>query len=164
MKLIIANILSFMPLLFFTFEFINILVKYYKKINFNNNLKYYFGLLLSPTLAQFLKYIIPYPKWMHNYTMRPDGAYDCNYFSNNGIRPSNSPAMPSGHMTTTSYFVVYNILKYRKSIPIIISNLVLLIAMGWARIYKLCHNVIQVIFGTLLGSTIALIIFKNTIS
>lgn len=161
MILKIANIISFLPLLIFIIEFIIIIKKYLLKQPFLNNLIYYYGLILSPSIAQVLKYIIPYPKWMHKYTMRPDGARDCNYLSNNGLRAKNSPAMPSGHMTTTSYFVIYNSLSYIKQNKLIniIPYILLLIGMGWSRIYKLCHNLIQVIFGIILGSIIGLLFF-----
>ena len=161
MILKLANIISFLPLLIFIIEFIIIIKKYLLNQPFLNNLTYYYGLILSPSIAQVLKYIIPYPKWMHKYTKRPDGARDCNYFSNNGLRPQNSPAMPSGHMTTTSYFVMYNSLSYIKQNKLIniIPYILLVIVMGWARIYKLCHNLIQVIFGIILGSILGLLFF-----
>ena len=53
-------------------------------------------------------------------------------------------------MSVTTYFVVINILvllNYKNSnikVIGIIANVILLISMGWARIYKLCHNKFQV--------------------
>tara|TARA_B110000285_G_scaffold204459_1_gene241431 strand:- start:431 stop:919 length:489 start_codon:yes stop_codon:yes gene_type:complete len=158
----IANVISFIPLLFFGTEFINIINKIYNHLPFKENVKYFYGLIISTFSAQTLKYLIPYPKWFYKYSMRPEGACDCDYLSRGGQVSENTPGLPSGHMSTTSYFVVYNILyilknNYNKFL--IVPNIILLIAMGWARITKLCHNLIQVISGTCLGSLIAYIFF-----
>jgi membrane-associated phospholipid phosphatase len=92
--------------------------------------------------------------------MRPEGAKDCDYLSCGGIVKPNSPGMPSGHMATTSYFVIYNILyiiKNNYNKMLIFGNIMLLILMGWARITKKCHNLSQVIAGTILGSLIGVL-------
>lgn len=97
---------------------------------------------------------------------RPKGAHDCDFFSLRGLEKPNIRAMPSGHMALTSFFVsvnILNLLKYENNnlkILGIISNLILLILMGWSRMYKLCHNKYQVFFGTLYGSMIGLLYFK----
>ena len=158
----LENIISVIPLLFFGFGFINIFNKIYIQVPFKETVKYFYGLIISTFSAQALKYLVPYPKWFHKYSMRPKGASNCNYLSSCGQVPENTPGFPSGHMSTTSYFVVYNILyiltnNYNKLL--IIPNIILLVAMGWARIKKLCHNLIQVISGTFLGALIAYIFF-----
>ena len=67
--------------------------------------------------------------------------------------------MPSGHMTTTSFVVIYNILKNNYSPKIVITNIILVCFMGWARITKKCHNLSQVIAGTLLGCLMGSLFF-----
>jgi len=159
----LENIISVIPLLFFSSEFINIIYKIYHKLPFKENVKYFYGLILSTFSAQTLKYLIPYPTWFYKYSMRPKGACDCDYLSISGPVSENTPGLPSGHMSTTSYFVSYHILyilKNNYNKLLILPNIILLIGMGWARIKKLCHNLTQVISGTFLGALIAYIFFK----
>jgi len=161
-SLIVANVISFIPFLFFVKEFVYILYKFFNTYNIKTNIKYFYGLILSTSIAQCLKYLIPYPSWFYKYSMRPNGASNCDYLSCGGPVKENTPGFPSGHMTTTSYFTIYNILyiiKNKMNKLFIIPNIVLLILMGWARIYKLCHNVVQVLTGTILGTLIGIIFF-----
>lgn len=159
----LENIISFIPLLFFSSEFINIIYKISNQLPFKENVKYFYGLILSTFSAQALKYLFPYPKSFYKYSMRPEGACDCDYLSSSGPVAENTPGLPSGHMSTTSYFVTYHILHILKNNYnklLILPNIILLIGMGWARIKKLCHNLTQVISGTFLGALIAYIFFK----
>ena len=151
MELTLANIISVLPLLFYGSELVVIVNKLIKNMDPTINIKYFYGLVFSTYLAQAFKYLIPYPKWSYKYVMRPDGAKDCDYLSCGGVVKPNTPGMPSGHMTTTSFVIINNILKHNYSPKIIISNIILLCVMGWARITKKCHTLIQVIAGTLLG-------------
>ena len=47
----------------------------------------------------------------------------------------------------------------KKGVLIVIC-LSLIISMGWARHVKLCHNLIQIVCGTILGACISIITFK----
>jgi membrane-associated phospholipid phosphatase len=154
----LANIISFIPLLYFVFSFCSIIIKYLKQKNIIPNAIHLYGLLLATFTAAFMKIFIPYPKWFYSYTRRPLGAKDCDYCSSNGGKEGD-PGFPSGHMTSTSYIVMYNILylldnNVTLSGLLILLNLAFLLIMGWARIIKKCHNLVQVIGGTLLGSII----------
>ena len=159
MELTLANIISVLPLLFYGSELVVIVNKLIKNMDPSINIKYFYGLVFSTYLAQAFKYLTPYPKWSYKYVMRPEGATDCDYLSCGGLAKPNSPGMPSGHMTTTSFVVIYNILKNNYSPKIVITNIILLCFMGWARITKKCHNLSQVICGTILGSLIAALFF-----
>ena len=127
-----------------------------------------FGIIFSTISVQFIKKI-KWPEYLHRFTIRPKGACDCDYLSIKGLCPDNTPGFPSGHMSTTSYFVVNNILnllsgenKYEnkhKKLYIIV-NILFLLSMGWARMYKKCHSLLQVIAGTLYGGSISY--FINT--
>jgi membrane-associated phospholipid phosphatase len=155
MEFTLANLISILPLFFYGSELFIIATKLIKQMDPTINIKYFYGLVVSTHLAQAFKYLIPYPKWTYGYTMRPEGATDCDYLSCGGLVKPNSPGMPSGHMATTSYFVIYNILyiiKNNYNKMLIFGNIILLIFMGWARIEKKCHNLSQVIAGTILGS------------
>ena len=163
MELTIANIISVFPLLFYISQLLVITSKLINKLDITINVKYFYGLISSTYVAQAFKYLIPYPKWSYKYTMRPEGARDCDYLSCGGVVKPNSPGMPSGHMTTTGYFVVYNILyilKHNYNKILIVANIILLLIMGWARITKKCHNLIQVVCGTILGSLMGWLFFK----
>ena len=87
---------------------------------------------------------------------RPDGAIDCNVFNCGGIS-SNESGFPSGHMTSVSLYMNAILLKSNKELTI--KNVFLYnipcILMGIARYNKNCHNVIQIIFGYLLGISFA---------
>ena len=43
---------------------------------------------------------------------------------------------------------------------LIVINIILLVTMTWARIYKKCHNLVQVIAGSILGAFIAFFIYN----
>jgi len=155
----LANIISVIPLLYFGISFISIIIKYLTKVNIVRNAIHLYGLLLSTFTAAFMKLFVPYPSWFYEYTKRPIDASDCDYFSSNGFK-GGDPGFPSGHMTSTSYVVMYSILYLLQKkpffyIPIILLNIALLIIMGWARMVKKCHNFVQVIGGILLGSIMA---------
>ena len=158
MNLNLENLLSILPFFIHIFYFLKIV--YYYNLNKNELIKKYIKLLslllFSALTAQTLKYIFPYPKSLYKYTMRPEGACDCNYLSNDGLRLPNTPGFPSGHMTSTSFFVANNIFNGYPILP----NLIYLGLMGWARIVKKCHNIPQVIAGTLLGTGIHYYFYK----
>jgi len=86
--------------------------------------------------------------------MRPKEATNCDFLSISGNIYKNRPGLPSTHMSITSFFVIYNILSSRNIRIYNINNFLLvtlLILMGWSRIHKKCHNLIQVIAGSLYG-------------
>ena len=105
----LANIISVFPLLYFGISFVSIIIKYVTKVNIVRNAIHLYGLLLSTFTAAFMKLFVSYPLWFHEYTKRPLDARDCDYFSSNGFK-GGDPGFPSGHMTSTSYVVMYNIL------------------------------------------------------
>tara|TARA_B110001450_G_scaffold243002_1_gene253869 strand:- start:52 stop:594 length:543 start_codon:yes stop_codon:yes gene_type:complete len=170
-----ANIISVIPLLIIIYYILNLIYTIilhslgFKTIDLFQKFKNVFGLLCVTSTIQLFKYIIPYPKKWHNITMRPNGACDCDYLSSKGV-VINKCGMPSGHMGTTSFFAVSNIIFLIKTIKInnqtnlintilICLNLGLIITMGWARIVKLCHNLPQVILGTFYGSIISYLFY-----
>lgn len=156
--LITANIISFLPFLFFILKFIDILYQYIKnKKEVIRKIIYFYFLVVSTFSAEMLKVIVPYPKWFYKYSMRPKGAENCDYFSSNGPVKINTPGLPSGHMTTTTFVMLSFILENIESPIKILLSIIFIIMMGWARIYKKCHNKTQVLAGTLLGSIFATI-------
>ena len=163
----IANLLSLLPFLYFIWKFVLILYNYFNKVNVIKNVIYLYFLVVSTFSAELLKILVPYPKSFFPYSMRPEGAKNCDYFSLNGLAKANTPGLPSGHMTTTTFVMVTYILENINSFKKIIVSLFFIIAMGWARIYKKCHNKTQVICGIILGTLYAFYlnrILNNTIN
>ena len=156
MELNLQDVLSLMPFLIQMYYFC--LIFYYK--DRERNLKVFIGMLSSAFIAQFMKYTISYPKYLYKYIMRPPDACNCNYLSNNGSISLNTPGFPSGHMATTAFFVLYNIETLKNNYLLITLNTVYFFMMGWARIVKKCHNIYQVIGGSLLGGLIYKLIPK----
>jgi membrane-associated phospholipid phosphatase len=92
---------------------------------------------------------------------RPDGASNCNLFNKGGLVDKKS-GFPSGHITVVSFFMETLLLRYNSSgllnklyfnIPTIL--------VGYSRIKKGCHNLIQVIAGYLLGYLVAYTLHNN---
>ena len=157
----LASLISVLPLLFFIYLIINVIVvKSY-------SILYLIGFIFTSISVEILKQT-PYesifdivPKSSESdIFFRPKGAHDCDFLSMNGLERPYIRAMPSGHMALTSYFVTINILNMLSYEDInmkilgIGANILLLISMAWSRTFKLCHNKTQVFFGTLYGSII----------
>ena len=153
-----ACTVSALPVFFLLYIIINVITK-------RSSIIYLIGFIFTAISTEILKKS-PYESIFNlqkygDVCYRPKGAHDCDFFSMNGLERPKIRAMPSGHMSITTYFVVINILillNYKnQTIKIlgIIANVILLISMGWARIYKLCHNKFQVFFGTIYGTLIA---------
>jgi membrane-associated phospholipid phosphatase len=162
-----ANYLSILPLVFAIFisiYYIGSLV--FSKIPYIFSEKYILGYFSSIFIAQLIKYIL-FP--FFEFAKRPEGACGCDYISQKGD-VSGRPGCPSGHMSTTAYFVVYNLMILingdfiKKNINknfFIVANIVLLLLMAWARYYKKCHSFIQILLGIILGSILAYFFYSN---
>ena len=143
MLLLLANYISIFPLSIILYLLYNI-------IRYNRYKNILIVFLLVSFISQFIK-TLPYPnKWKH-ITDRPKTACNCDYISLNGPI-NNKCGMPSGHVSTMTFFSIYmayktNRLEYLLFIPTTI----------WARYYKKCHNITQIIFGFLLGISAAYI-------
>jgi membrane-associated phospholipid phosphatase len=126
-----------------------------------DSFKFLMGLLTATLSSDVLKRI-PYPDALYQITRRPEGASNCDYLSKNGPASKNAPGFPSGHMTTTGFFATYIILKTELSFtelttkqkPLIFVSVSLILAMSWARYYKKCHNITQIIGGIVWGSLV----------
>lgn len=110
-----------------------------------------------------------FPDWFKEYAIRPEGATNSDMLSRNGLNPVNRPGFPSGHMTMTATFVVFELLsRYKTSEGItdfinnnklfVIFNLIILALMAFTRYYKGVHNWTQIIGGTILGSLMGIIL------
>lgn len=123
--------------------------------------------ILSFFVDQSTKFIkaLPYPDFMWDITRRPEGAYNTDYFSRNGPASKDAPGFPSGHMTGITLFCVYMILRKKGEIPwdefiknnqgFVLFNIFAVLGMGFARWYKTCHNMFQIVGGILYGGLIS---------
>ena len=131
------------------------------------------GIFLCVFFQDFIKEITY--GWYPIIFKRPTGAINCNLFNKGGLVDNNS-GFPSGHVTVVSFFM--NLLFLRKYnnfkcittmfdtnnasgnvltcnfITILLYN-VPIVLMGYARVMKGCHNLVQVIAGYILGFIIA---------
>jgi len=109
--------------------------------------------------------------WYAPIFKRPNGAMDCSLFNSGGLVDYKS-GFPSGHVTIVSFLM--NILWLRNTRFIkpdnIDNNLINtwssyirynfpIVLMGYARIMKGCHNLIQVVAGYLLGYAVAKLLY-----
>ena len=158
---LLSNFISILP--FFYFIFLGIINSYLFFIDLNKFKKtflYMLGIFSATIFSESIKKGIIPPKYLKHIWYRPKGAKGCDYLSLKGYAPPFTPGFPSGHMSTTSYFVSYNILKLlegsntSKRNMYISVNLLILFLMGWARMHKKCHTFVQVTGGTIFGSII----------
>ena len=155
--LLFTDIVSLVPLVIFLTLLYNFIIMPSKNVL---DLVFFIYMMLTGFIVRFLK-DLPYPKSWRWITDRPKGAANCDYFSRNGLSKPGTPGMPSGHMTHTTIFAVVMILgRYMSSsgkkfnlenILFYGINVALVIVMAFARYYKKCHNIPQIICGFLLG-------------
>lgn len=132
------------------------------------------GLAICLFLHDFMKEVTT--GWYAPIFKRPDGANNCSLFNTGGLVDHKS-GFPSGHVTVISFFM--NVLwlrnknketrqtednnDYSSNNHMSWKSLVLynlpIVLMGYARIMKGCHNLIQVTVGYLLGLGVANLLY-----
>ena len=163
---LIAKIISVLPFFFFILlGFLNAYLLFTDLNKFKRLFLYMLGILSATIFSESIKKGITPPDFLKPYWYRPKGAKGCDYLSIKGYAPDFTPGFPSGHMSTTSYFVSYNIYNLlnkpnsnNRNLHIF-GNVLLLIVMGWARMQKKCHTFIQVAGGTIFGSLIGYVFY-----
>ena len=107
------------------------------------------GLLLTHVLTVGIKQITTQLS-DHPVFKRPPKATDCDIFCRNGD-VSGKPGFPSGHVAHATFFACFITFMYPKN-HVLQSILVLYVLLvGLARYKKYCHNIEQILAGTLLG-------------
>lgn len=91
---------------------------------------------------------------------RPTAASGCDAFCLKGP-VGGAPGFPSGHMTFSSMFVMALWLRYHNPLTLWI-GIPWLLAMGWSRWAKRCHNIEQIVAGTLTGAISAAALIQVT--
>ena len=161
-KLNFAEYISLIPFVYWCFLYVYYFLYTLDVLPFLFSIKYIFGFTTIVFLSEHLKKIV-FEK-LKPISKRPKEACECDFFSLKGD-VGGKPGLPSTHMAIVSYFTFYNILiisKYCSQINSIIFyllNLGFLCLTGWSRYYKKCHNMEQIIAGTLLGSTYAYLFY-----
>ena len=87
---------------------------------------------------------------------RPEGATGCDIFCQTGNN-AGEPAFPSGHMATTTLFVVALWLHF-KNTYILLVGIPWITAMAWSRWIKQCHDEQQIIGGIITGILFAYVL------
>ena len=143
-KLTLENIsdqISVLPLVFYY----ALLFKYLGSKK-KTDLKFLISIIAVQITTDVLKRF-PYPQEMYDITRRPKEACNCDMLSKGGPRPLGTPGFPSGHMANITFFTLYLLKNYKLSAyqKYIVYTLIPLTA--WARMYKKCHNLFQVVGG-----------------
>jgi membrane-associated phospholipid phosphatase len=113
----------------------------------------FIGIFVADTTSKIIKLFLN--KFKINIFGRPRGAINCDIFCRNGNVEGN-PGTPSGHMTMVTFFAIYFLwyeLKWHYRTIRFWFVIVFVIIMAAARMTKKCHNLLQVILGTLLGGS-----------
>ena len=74
-------------------------------------------MIVADLLTVIIKRIsIHAPSFLNFLLHRPKGASNTDILSRNGLKPKSSPGFPSGHMTMTTVFAVYRLIRlYRRN-------------------------------------------------
>jgi membrane-associated phospholipid phosphatase len=129
------------------------------------------GIISTDLLTKIIKHIIKHStkrietqnppdseSILSSYFLRPNGACDCDILNQNGCQEG-KPGMPSGHMAVTVFFLLYLFFLYNhsnnsnnfpKALYMIAATLYAIL-MGYARYAKRCHNIAQIIGGSIVG-------------
>tara|TARA_B100001093_G_C26494525_1_gene870521 strand:+ start:244 stop:753 length:510 start_codon:yes stop_codon:yes gene_type:complete len=121
--------------------------------SFEGHIELPLGTLITLSLEKLGKVITG--NWYPSIFKRPDCARDCSIFNDGGF-VGDKPGFPSGHVAMTSYFAYVILFKYFEvtKTNIAIATIAPII-MGFARYYKYCHNIYQIVAGWLLGIGVA---------
>jgi len=146
MILVILDYISVVPFLFVLSTIHSSIVN-----NNINELFFFFWMIGTSVIVELIKRI-KYPPFLYNITRRPKGSYNTDFLSRNGRQPDNTPGFPSGHMAITTLYCYIKILKLNMKNVIGRSYYILIIIlMGVSRYFKKCHNLVQILFGSLFG-------------
>lgn len=80
---------------------------------------------------------------------RPHAAIGCDLFCIGGP-VGGQPGFPSGHVTTATMFVAA-VWLHTRAVWVLIVGIPWIAAMAWARWYKHCHNLPQIVGGVVAG-------------
>ena len=146
MSLVLANTLSFIPSMGFLYLLGNGIVAQKSKYLIHA-LLYLIVTHSTDLLKTLLKPYLKTWSWMK----RPAAACDCNLANQGGV-VGGAPGFPSGHMTSTTFLLTPFWLQGRLPTTWFLA---VIVAVAWARWYKSCHNVPQIMGGIAFGGVAA---------
>ena len=163
--LLVCDIYSVVPLaIYFAMFYMGIYTG-----NVNEALGFCLFFYVNNEITSIIKKL-PYPESLWDVTRRPDGSFNTDYLSRNGPSKKDAPGFPSGHMTSMAAFAMYMILRkkgeqdwdefIRENTVFFWLNVGSVLLMAFARWYKKCHNITQILAGTIYGSVTAYIYFN----
>jgi membrane-associated phospholipid phosphatase len=119
------------------------------------------GIILTDLSTKLIKYM--FRQSSHEELKRPRGAKDCDIFCRDG-NVAGRPGMPSGHMASLSFAIVFMMLAIVRGSPMQTAlfgflGLVYIVIMGMARYIKDCHTMGQIIAGAIWGALLAVLVY-----
>ena len=149
----LADYISMLPMNYWGLMILYYILYEFKLLPYLFSIRYIIGFTSLIVISEVIKIIVyPYTKL----AKRPIGANNSNFLANNG-NVEGKPGLPSTHAAIAAYFYTYNFFILYKTNLIKntgifhILNAIILLGTGWARYYKKCHSVIQIITGVIFG-------------
>ena len=157
----LADYISMLPMNYWGLMILYYILYEFKLLPYLFSVRYIIGFTTIIAISEVIKIIVyPYTKL----AKRPIGANNSNFLANNG-NVEGKPGLPSTHSAIASYFFIYNFLilyntNLIKNTTIFhILNISILLGTGWARYYKKCHSMIQIITGVVFGMVYATLFY-----
>jgi membrane-associated phospholipid phosphatase len=88
---------------------------------------------------------------------RPDKNAKCSMLNRNSNEKWGTFAIPSGHMTSVVIFAIAFVFIFQNNF-VVLTGILYIVLMAFARYYKKCHNLLQIIAGILYGSLLGFVI------
>ncbi len=123
----------------------------YGKTHNDIHIKGFLGLFGTTAISEFIKYFLIKDK-----SQRPNGAKNCNLFADDGNQEGR-PGMPSSHSAQVAFFSSF---YYQNTNNIYIRILLIFYAISVmvSRYLKRCHNILQIVSGSILGLFLSYIV------
>ena len=111
------------------------------------------GIWVTAKLSEFIKHHI-----IEERSPRPQGAFDCNMFCNDGDQ-AGKPGMPSSHAAASIFFAImyWNDTKNPYVRAMLLLYYLLIVQ---SRYFKNCHSIPQLIVGSIVGISTSKIVLK----
>ena len=122
------------------------------------HIRWAIAVLAAPLVAEAIKRgtkLLGLEQW----AKRPAGARDCDTWNRNGAQ-GGAPGFPSGHTATTAAFWVGAWILTDSPLVLFV-GLIATVVMGFARLQKRCHTLLQVVGGAVLGFLVSVLCLKS---
>lgn len=118
----------------------------------------FIGLIATGLLTSYIK-AVSFKTIDAGWVRRPPGALNCDIMCRNGDK-SGAPGFPSGHMAHAAFFATFIMILAAKrrlpsKYPVFAAAILYTALTAAARYYKRCHNIQQILAGSVLGALLA---------